>query len=88
MIGNSAAEGKWPMRAGLIFAAVICLLLTPVFFVTGTSLFTYPTNDPPLWLNIVGGIGFWFWWTMPIFAIAFFVAAVRYKDHPPDVKQQ
>ena len=72
------------MRAGLILAALICSLLTPVLFFTAIGLFTYPTTDPPLWLNIIGGIGFWVWWTMPILALGFFTAAAYCKDQPKD----
>jgi hypothetical protein len=70
------------MRVGLVLAAVVCLLLTPVLFETGISLFTYPTNDPPLWLSIICGIGFWFWWAMPILAVSLLVAAVLHRKRP------
>jgi hypothetical protein len=70
------------MRVKLVIAAVVCLLLTPVLFETGIRLFSYPTSDPPLWLSIIGGIGFWFWWAMPILAISLLVAAVFHRKSP------
>jgi hypothetical protein len=74
------------MRVGLVLAAIVCLLFTPVLHEMGVSLFTYPTGDPPLWLSIIGGIGFWFWWAMPILAISLLVTAVRQKNPPNESK--
>ena len=54
------------MRAALIMAGVILILLSPAQYWAATTLFSWPTSDPPYWLLALGTVA-WagYWWLIP-----------------------
>lgn len=61
--GTSSLAQKRLGAALVVFALIVLLLGGGLFAWSGPSA-------PPLWLKVLGGVGFWGWWTFLLAGLA------------------